>query len=92
MDIRNEIVELINADESNGALLITGHWCCGKSYLVKAIVNDFNKCDEYAVAIISLFGIDSISMLHERVKDAYLEFNSGLLGKTARKAFDVLKN
>ena len=91
MDIRNEIVEFINADESNGALLITGHWGCGKSYLVKAIVNDFNKCDEYAVAIISLFGIDSISMLHERVKDAYLEFNSGLLGKTARKAFDVLK-
>ena len=91
MNIRNEIVEFINADESNGALLITGHWGCGKSYLVKALVNDFNKHNEYAIAIISLFGIDSVAMLHERIKDVYLEFNSGLLGKTARKVFGTLK-
>ena len=38
MDIRNEIVEFINTDESNGALLITGHWGCGKTHLVKALV------------------------------------------------------
>ena len=91
MNIKNEIIEFINADENNGALLITGSWGCGKSYLVKSLVNDFNKCNDFAIAIISLFGIDSISMLHERVKDAYLEFNSGLFGKTARKVFGTLK-
>ena len=91
MNIKNEIREFINADENNGALLITGSWGCGKSYLVKSLVNDFNQGNEFAIAIISLFGIDSISMLHERIKDAYLEFISGLFGKTARKVFGTLK-
>lgn len=91
MNIKNEIIEFINADENNGALLITGSWGCGKSYLVKSLVNDFNQNNEFAIAIISLFGIDSISMLHERIKDAYLEFNSGLFGRTARKVFGTLK-
>ena len=91
MNIKNEIIEFINADENNGALLITGSWGCGKSYLVKSLVNDFNQGNELAIAIISLFGIDSISMLHERIKDAYLEFSSGLFGKTARKVFATLK-
>ena len=43
MNIKNEIREFINADENNGALLITGSWGCGKSYLVKSLVNDFNQ-------------------------------------------------
>ena len=41
MNIKNEIVEFINSDESNGALLITGNWGCGKSYLAKNIINEF---------------------------------------------------
>ena len=86
MNIKNEIVEFINSDESNGALLITGNWGCGKSYLVKNIINEFKQSNEHAIAMISLFGIDNISMLHERVKDEYLEFSSDLLGKTARKS------
>jgi len=36
--------------------------------------NEYKKGNKLAIAIISLFGIDSISMLHERIKDAYLFF------------------
>lgn len=91
MDVKNEIIEFINSEENNGALLITGKWGCGKSYLVKNIVKEFNENNEYAIAVISLFGIDSVAMLNERIKDEYLELNSGLLGKTARKAYKVLR-
>lgn len=91
MNIQQEIIEFIGTEENNGALLITGSWGCGKSYLVKALVDDFNQGNEYAIAVISLFGIDSVAMLHERIKDAYLEFNSGLLGKSARKIFSALQ-
>ena len=91
MDIQKEIEEFIEAEENNGALLITGKWGCGKTYLIKSFISDFNKEERYAISFISLFGIDSVAMLHERIKDEYLEFNSGLFGKTARKFFGALK-
>ena len=73
MDIQKEIEEFIEAEENNGALLITGKWGCGKTYLIKSFISDFNKEERYAISFISLFGIDSVAMLHERIKDEYLE-------------------
>ncbi len=90
MDIKEEIIEYIKTKESNGALLITGKWGCGKSYILKKIVEQFNSGKEYAVAIISLFGIDSVAALNDRVKAEYLEHNSNFLGKTAIKAYKSL--
>ena len=46
MNIKNEIIEFINFDENNGALLITGSWGCGKSYLVKSLITEFNQGNE----------------------------------------------
>ena len=58
MDVRKEIMEFISRKEKNGALLLTGKWGCGKSYLIKKCVNDLNT-QKNAIAVISLFGIDS---------------------------------
>ena len=91
MNIKNEIIEFINAEESNGALLITGQWGCGKSYLVKKIVKDLDEEGQYAIAVVSLFGVDSIASLNATVRNTYLEFCSSVFGKKAQKVFGTIK-
>lgn len=91
MLIENELKLFMKSEENNGALLITGKWGCGKSYLVKKCVCDLNAQKEYAIAMISLFGVDSVDSLNTRIRDAYLEFTSNILGKKAQKAYKVLK-
>lgn len=91
MLIENELNLFIKSEENNGALLITGKWGCGKSYLIKKCVNDFNSKNKYAIAIISLFGVDNIASLNTKVRDAYLEFTSGIFGKKAQKIYGTLK-
>ena len=91
MDIKKELKEFISATDNNGALLLTGKWGCGKSYMVKYLVKEFNEKNDVAIAVISLFGINSVEMLHSRVKDEYLELSSGLLGHVARKAYGLIE-
>lgn len=90
MDTKKEIIDFINSNESNGALLITGKWGCGKSYLIKNLIREFNEEKKYAIAIISLFGINNVASLNYRIKEEYLELNSGVLGKTARKIYGAI--
>lgn len=85
MDIRSEILDFINRNETTGALLLTGPWGCGKSYLVKDIAREQNEKKKAALAVISLFGVDSIDAINKRVKDEYTAFLLGSLGKTAKK-------
>ena len=85
MDVREEILDYINRNELTGALLLTGPWGCGKSYLVKEIAKELNNSKKAAVATISLFGLDSVAAINKRVKDEYVGFMLGGIGKTARK-------
>lgn len=85
MDIRSEILDYINRNETTGALLLTGPWGCGKSYLVKDIAQEQNDKKKAAVAVISLFGLDSVDAINKRVKDEYVGFLLGVVGKTAKK-------
>lgn len=85
MDIKAEIVDYINCNEITGALLLTGPWGCGKSYLVKQIAKELNEDKKAAVAVISLFGLDSVSAINKRVKDEYSSFKLGMMGKSIKK-------
>ena len=91
MLIENELDLFVRNEETTGALLITGKWGCGKSYLIKKCLSDLNTQKKYAIAIISLFGVDNIPSLNARVRDAYLEFTSVVLGKKAQKLYGTLK-
>lgn len=91
MLIKDEINLFITSEENNGALLITGKWGCGKSYLVKKCVEEINSQKEYAISVISIFGVDGIATLNEKVRDAYLEFTSFAFGKKAQKIFGALR-
>ncbi len=72
MDAALEIENYIETKENSGALLITGQWGCGKSYIVRQVAETLNREDQYAVAIISLFGIQSVDELDKKVKEAVL--------------------
>lgn len=85
MDIKAEILDYINCNEVTGALLLTGSWGCGKSYLIKKIAKELNKNKEAAVAVISLFGLDSVASINKRVKDEYSSFKLGAMGKYVKK-------
>ena len=88
MNIKEELDYYINCPETTGALLLTGKWGCGKSYLVKEIAEEYNNNKKAAVAVISLFGLDSVHAINKRVKDEYINFT---LGKNAKKIATALK-
>lgn len=90
MDIKAEIFDYISQPGLSGALLLTGQWGCGKSYLVKEIAEELNAGKEVAIAVISLFGLDSIAAINKRVKDEYTSFMLGAFGKTAKKLSKAL--
>ncbi|MBQ4598387.1 MAG: hypothetical protein IJB19_00570 [Clostridia bacterium] len=82
MNIQSEITNYLNHPETNGALLITGQWGSGKSHCIHKAAEELNK--EFAIACISLFGIDSVSGLEKRIQEEYVEKTSIYLGKKAK--------
>lgn len=85
MDIKDEIINFIERKEETGALLITGKWGSGKSYYIKNLAAELNDAPKEYLCVISLFGIDSVENLTKAVKECYLEANSTIFTKTARK-------
>lgn len=85
MNIKEEIKDYIFRKELTGALLLTGEWGCGKSYLVKEIAKELNENKRAAVAVISLFGLDSVATINHRVKEEYFNLAFGSVGKAVKK-------
>ena len=90
MDIKEEILTFINREEETGALLITGKWGSGKSYYIKDLAKELNEKKEEYLCVISLFGIDSVASLVKAVKECYLEANSTIFTKTAKKIGNIV--
>ena len=85
MNVKLEIINYIKQNELSGALLLTGEWGSGKSFLVKEIAKELNSSKTAAIAVISLFGINSIADLNRRVKEEYALLYFGQLGKKTSK-------
>ena len=68
MDILNELKIYVDSKEHGGAVLLTGSWGCGKTYLINKFKNEIDS-DEKVVFIVSLFGINSIDSLTRAIKD-----------------------
>lgn len=77
MDVRKEIMEFICRKEKNGALLVTGKWGCGKTYLIRQVRDELNKGVQYAVVIVSLFGIESVQGVDRKVKESVFKIMMG---------------
>ena len=71
MDTLQELVDYCNLKNPAGALLLRGEWGCGKTYLIDHTLKESLK-DTHHIVRISLFGITSISELHQAVKKLFL--------------------
>lgn len=69
MTAYNELKEYIDSKETCGAILLTGQWGCGKTYLINNLIKETTENGKYAMIVISLFGVDSISMLSNKIKE-----------------------
>lgn len=65
-----EIENYIKEQEQNGALLVTGKWGSGKTYLMRQIERKLNQGPQYLMAVVSLFGIEDTNTLTKKVKEA----------------------
>ena len=85
--------------KTTGALMITGHWGCGKTYFIKNEVIPYTqKVLGKNLIMVSLFGINDLSELRERVLYAYWDaygkdktgFNLGRVADVIAKMADSI--
>ena len=92
MNITDELKRFLSQNANNGALLVTGKWGCGKTYILRKIAKEYNAKEDHLIVIISLFGIDTIDNLHRAVKENIV-FSRGFNDKSdaAKKWFGGIK-
>lgn len=99
MNTESEIKSYIESKENIGALLVTGKWGCGKTYLLKKISDSYKSSEKYCIIFCSLFGIDSIQTIEKTIKQELLfsgpvgdisENNRNWLGKGKKAAQGLL--
>lgn len=77
MDLIEELKNYCDINNPVGALMLSGEWGCGKTYLIKTKFIPLVK-DTYVFLCVSLFGIDSLDILRVEVKKKWLEKASEL--------------
>lgn len=69
MDVKQEILRFADEKENNGALLLTGKWGCGKTFLLKESARELGGGGSCFVVFVSLFGICNAGEFHKAVKE-----------------------
>ena len=92
MNTVDEIRAFISQRENNGALLLTGKWGCGKTFLVNQVIEELNQGNDFIAVSISLFGVDSIELLHKEIKTKCFLAEGLKKHKKIEKIFSRIKN
>lgn len=71
MDILEELEYYCQEQHVVGALMLTGEWGCGKTYLINNELKNALK-DTHVILRVSLFGVDSIEEVRDEVKKCWL--------------------
>lgn len=80
MDYIDELEYYCKIKYPVGALLLTGEWGCGKTYLIEHELR--RKIENDCVIIrISLFGIPTVNDLHNAVKQSWINAKGGVIDK-----------
>lgn len=90
MDLIEELKNYCDINNPVGALMLSGEWGCGKTYLIKTKFIPLVK-DTYVFVCVSLFGIDSLDTLRVEVKKKWLEKASELDKLNRTKVTDSYK-
>lgn len=72
MTTLEELIYYCNEPEPVGALMLTGEWGCGKTYLLDNILKE-KLISTHIILRISLFGISAIEAIDESVRNAWLD-------------------
>lgn len=72
MDLIEELKNYCDINNPVGALMLSGEWGCGKTYLINTKFIPVVK-DKYVFVCVSLFGIDNVDTLRVEVKKKWLE-------------------
>lgn len=72
MTTLEELVYYCKEPKPVGALLLSGEWGCGKTYLIEHNLKDMLK-EKFYILRVSLFGITSIEEIHKSVREKWLE-------------------
>ena len=84
MNTLDELIRYCNEERHLGALLLTGEWGCGKTYLVDRDLADALRATHFIVRV-SFLGIDSVEALNDAVRKQYLMVCTPYLGKMKQK-------
>lgn len=90
MQVLEELEYFCNIKNPVGALLLTGDWGCGKTYLVDHELRERLK-DSHVILKISLFGIDSIEKINATIKKSWVESAFGIASKVPKVVKDAAK-
>lgn len=70
MDTIDELISFCHEQQPVGALMLTGEWGCGKTYLIDNIFKE-KISNSFILLRISLFGINSVQALKDKVRDEW---------------------
>lgn len=79
MNTLDELLYYCREIEPVGALLLTGEWGCGKTYLIEHELKDA-LTDDAVVLRVSLFGISTPEEIHNAVKNVWIEVYYSVMG------------
>ena len=91
MSTLNELIRYCNEEHHLGALLLTGEWGCGKTYLLEKRLAEALEATHFIVRV-SLLGVDSIKGLDGAVRKQWLSVCTPFLGKLKQKSDNVKKD
>ena len=84
MSTLDELIHYCNEKNPVGALLLTGEWGCGKTYLIeKSLTEALEKT--HIIVKVSLFGVTDAAALRSTVRQKWFEACTPILGRI-RKA------
>lgn len=89
VNTKDEIIYYCNEVHPVGALLLTGEWGCGKTFLIEHDVKEALK-DTHIIVRISLFGISSINELNIAIKKRWIDECAPFLKSLAGEGTDVV--
>ena len=80
MSTLDELVYYCNEKDPIGALLLTGEWGCGKSYLIENALTRALE-ETHIIVKVSLFGISDPAVLRSNIRQKWFEACTPILGR-----------
>ena len=91
MSTLQELIRYCSKDQHLGALLLTGEWGCGKTYLIETELAEALR-DTHFIVRVSLFGVSSIDAMQDAVRRQWLLTCTPFLGRLHQGKDSQAKN